>query len=249
MLAKRVIPVMLVRGNQLVKGRQFKSWRSVGIAEQAERIYARRGVDELVILDIGATPAGTGPDLELVRRLTDGNFCPIAVGGGVRTVEDVRALLNAGADKVVIGTQAIESWGLIKSLASKFGSQAICVSLDYTEKWVKTHCGTKLQGSFGCDVVKYAKLMRDCGAGEILLNSIDRDGMMAGYDLATIKLVSAAADIPVIASGGCGTYEHMHEAILAGADAVASGAMFQFGDETPKEAAEYLIGKGIVCRT
>lgn len=247
MLTKRIIPVLLVRGHQLVKGRKFNSWRSVGAAEQAARIYARRGADELVILDIEATPAHRGPDFNMVARMTDGNFCPVSVGGGVSSVDDVRALLSAGADKVMIGTAAMETENLVRDCAAMFGSQAICVAIDYVFDAVITMCGKKIH--FGVDVVEYACEMEHAGAGEILLTSINMDGLMDGYDLAMIRSVTSAVDIPVIAAGGCGTYEHMFEAIKAGADAVAAGSMFLFTDATPASAAAYLNDRGIKCRT
>lgn len=251
MLAKRIIPTLLVRGHQLVKGKQFKSWRSVGVAEQAARIYAQRGADELVILDIAATPAGSGPDFAMVERMTAGNFCPVSVGGGVRTVEDVRRLLLAGADKVVINT----AYQIIKKCAAKYGSQAICASIDYRSDkgTVYVACGERTPLVFDESAfptaVEWAEAAEADGAGEILLTSIDRDGMMGGYDLDMIRAVSAAVDIPVIAAGGCGSYEHMFEALQAGADAVAASSLFLFTDTTPAGAAEYLTAKGIVCRT
>ena len=253
MLAKRIIPTLLVRGQQLVKGKQFKSWRSVGHAEQAARIYAQRGVDELVILDIAATPEGRDPDFEMVKRMTDGNFCPVSVGGGVRTVEDVRQLLASGADKVVIGTAAL-SWSFIRKCAEKFGNQAICVSIDMLRngKVGKYPCQQNMdkfpRGGTNWKSISFAKRMQQSGAGEILLQSVERDGMMQGYDLEMIKAVSSAVDIPVIASGGCGSYEDMYLAIQAGADAVAASSLFLFTDCTPRGAAEYLSSRGVTCR-
>ncbi len=182
----------------------------------------------------------------MVERMTEGNFCPVSVGGGVRTVEDVRNLLNAGADKVVIGTHAFYNQHLIRECAEKYGSQAICVSIDYSHEVVRLHGGAFMAGL--AHPITFAQCMEGAGAGEILLTSIDRDGMMEGYDLDMIRAVSAAVSIPVIASGGCGTYENMYEAIQAGADAVAAGSMFLFTDATPAGAAEYLAGRGIPCR-
>ncbi len=247
MLTKRIIPTLLVRGHQLVKGKQFQSWRSVGLAEQAARIYARRGVDELCLLDIAATPEGRGPDFAMVERMTDGNFCPVSVGGGVRSVEDVRNLLNAGADKVVVNTAVFSDRELLSDMCSRYGSQAICVSIDYFGYRLATHCGV-IHDTSPDSVVNQAREVQALGGGEILLQSIAHDGMMQGYDLAMIRAVTAAVSIPVIASGGCGTYEHMYEAIQAGADAVAAGSMFLFTDATPAGAAEYLAGKGVPCR-
>lgn len=231
MLAVRIIPTLLYRGATLVKGRQFRSWRSVGHVQQAARIHAMRGVDELCCLDIGATPEGRGPDFDLVEKLTDGNFCPVTVGGGVRTVEDVKLLLRAGADKVCIKS----AYWSIPEFARAFGSQAIVAAVDYIDSYRDVG-------------IRNAMAMEQGGAGEILLTSIDREGTMEGYDLDTIKAVSEAVSIPVIAHGGCGTYAHMLEAIQAGASAVAAGAMFQFSDNTPKGAAEYLAAKGIEVR-
>lgn len=246
MLSKRIIPVLLVRGHQLVKGRQFNSWRSVGVAEQAARIYAKRGADELVILDISATPAGRGPDFAMVERMTAGNFCPVSVGGGVRTVEDMRMLLAAGADKVVINTAAFDL-PTLKNAAGKFGRQALCVSIDHDEHGeAVVRCG---EICTAMKAVEWTALAASAGAGEILLTSIDRDGMMGGYDLEMIRAVSSVIDIPVIASGGCGSYEHMFEALQAGADAVAASSLFLFTDAVPAGAAEYLTAKGVVCRT
>lgn len=231
MLAKRVIPTLLVRGNALVKGRQFQSWRNVGVAEQAARIHAMRGVDEMVILDIGATPEGRGPNLDLVRKLTEGNFAPIAVGGGVKTLKDVRDLLNAGADKVSICTAL--SAKFIGEASSRFGKQAIVAAIDVLDS----------EG-----IVEYAMEVERWGAGEILLTSIGLEGMMIGYDLELIKAVSEAVEIPVIAHGGCGTPQHAFDAIQAGASAVGIGAMFQFSDETPRSVAQYLHKNGVEVR-
>lgn len=247
MLAKRVIPTLLVRGRQLVKGRQFNAWRSVGLASQAVRIHQARGVDELVLLDITATAEGRGPDLDLVRELSEVLFCPLAVGGGVRSLADVKALLRAGADKVVVGTAAVEDWTLVRKFADTVGSQAIVVSVDVAGGKVYSHCG-KTPADMGGDAVRFAQFCAKEGAGEILLTSIEREGTMQGYDLGLIRSVSRAVTIPVIAHGGSGTYEHMREAIEAGASAVAAGAMFQFSDATPRGAAEYLAEHGIEAR-
>jgi cyclase len=245
MLAKRIIPTLLTKGRQLVKGRCFDSWRSVGLAAQAVRIHQQRGVDELALMDITATAEGRGPDLNLIEELTAKCFMPLAVAGGIRTVEDVRNLLSAGADKAIIGTAAHENPRLLSEITNKVGSQAICVAIDVKAGTVWTHSGTK---NTGIDPLTYAVLAEKNGAGEILLTSIDLDGTMKGYDLDLIGKISHALHIPVIASGGGGTYEDFHKAILAGADAVAGGAIFQFSDCTPKGAAEYLQRKGIEVR-
>lgn len=234
-LAVRVIPTLLCRGRTLVKGKQFNSWRSVGVVAQAVRIYQARGVDELVLLDIGATPEGRGPDLQLVEELTAGCFMPLAVGGGVRTVEQIHDLLRAGADKVVVRSAGV---AFVEKAAKVVGCQAIVAALDV--------CG--LTGPNGFDWIAAAQRWADAGAGEIMLTRMDREGTLEGYDLELINKVSAAVDVPVIAHGGCGTYEHMHQAIQAGASAVAAGAMFQFTDATPRGAVEYLARKGVEVR-
>jgi cyclase len=231
MLAKRIIPTLLTRGRQLVKGRCFDSWRSVGLAAQAVRIHQQRGVDELALMDITATAEGRGPDLNLIEELTAKCFMPLAVAGGIRAVVDVRNLLSAGADKAIIGTAAHENPRLLSEIADKVGSQAICVAIDIKAGTVWTHSGTK---DTGMDPLTYAALAEKNGAGELLLTSIERDGTMEGYDLALVAKIAYSVHIPVIAAGGCGTYQHMLEAIEAGADAVAAGAMFQFSDQTQR---------------
>lgn len=249
MLATRIIPTLLYRGDTLVKGQQFNAWRSVGHVQQAARIHALRGVDELCILDIGATPEGREPDFGLVERLTDGNFCPIAVGGGARRIGDIQRLLRAGADKVVIGTAGYNDCVLLANITAKVGSQAIVLAIDYRAGRIVTNCGSTTHDTVpGKGIVDQAVAAEMLGVGEILLTSIDREGMMQGYDLATIKAVAGAVNIPVIAHGGAGNYQHMLEAIQAGASAVAAGAMFQFTWQTPRGAAEYLHGKGIEVR-
>ena len=237
-LAVRVIPTMLCRGRQLVKGKQFNAWRSVGLVAQAVRIHQQRGVDELVLLDIAATAEGRGPDLALIEELSEVLFCPLAVGGGVRTVEDVRALLRAGADKVVIRSGGTD---LVRQVAETVGRQAIVAAIDVPGTEVMVH-EDKDQWR------RCARHWQDAGAGELLVTRMGREGMMQGYDLELIYEMSHAVGIPVIAHGGAGTYEHMREAINAGASAVAAGAMFQFTEHTPRGAAEYLQARGIETR-
>ena len=232
MLCKRIIPTMLVRGRTLVKGERFNGWRSIGHALQAARIHASRGVDELCILDISATAEGRGPDLDMVRELSEGCFIPITVGGGIRSLEHIDELLRAGADKVCIRSGR----GVIPEASQHFGRQAIVYSLDYVSDATPE------------SVAEAARNFESLGAGEILLQAMDRDGVMTGYDLDTVRKVSAAVDIPVIASGGCGSYEHMLQAFQAGADACAAGAMFAFTDQTPKGAARFLKSKGLEVR-
>jgi cyclase len=245
MLAKRVIPTMLVKGRTLVKGQKFAGDRSVGHAKQAAMVNARRGVDELCILDIAATAEGRGPDLGLITELSEGVFIPITVGGGVRTIPQIDELLRAGADKIAICTAAQEKPDFIRRASDRFGAQALVGCVDVRGGFATVRCGGVVM-SF--DAVAWAKRLVDDGVGEILLTCVDRDGTMEGYDLELIKAVSEAVDVPVIASGGCAGYADMVLAIRAGADAVAAGALFQFSDCTPKGAAMYLRGEGMEAR-
>lgn len=242
MLAIRIIPTMLHRRGTLVKGIGFDSWRSVGYIQQAAEIHARRGVDELIILDIGATPSATEPDYAMVASITHNAFIPITVGGGVSKLEHVRQLLLAGADKVSINS----AYELIPEASSRYGSQAIVASVDVKDGQVVTHCGSKPTGA---DPVLWAMQLERMGAGEILLCNVKRDGTMQGYDLDLIRRVADAVGIPVVASGGCSGYDDMYHAIKAGASAVAAGALFIFEDATPRGAAEYLKEKGMEVRT
>jgi cyclase len=244
MLAKRVIPTMLVRGRTLVKGRQFAGDRSIGHVLQAARVHATRGVDELCILDIAATVERRGPDLEMVRELSDGCFIPITVGGGVRSLGDIDDLLRAGADKVAIRTAAWPQ-GLIERASARFGSQAIVVAIDVRHGLVHTAIDVHLvQGG----PAQAARDMQDAGAGEILLQDIERDGTMNGYNVELVREVSNAVSVPVIASGGCSSYADMVSAFKAGADACAVGALFAFTDATPRGAAQFLKRNHIEVR-
>lgn len=254
MLARRVIPVVLARGQQAVKGKGFDSWRSVGQLRQAIRVYEMRQVDEVILLDIGATPEGRGPNIEFVREFTSEWFSPVCVGGGVSTIDHFRDLLHNGADKVAINTAAVETSELINEAAEKFGRQAVVVSIDVmshnvdtksVSAQVMTHCGKRPTGR---DPVDWARIVDQRGAGEILLNCIERDGTMQGYDLDLIRAVSSAVSIPVIACGGAGSYEDLRLALEAGAHAVAASALWHFTDATPAGAAEYLASYGIPVR-
>lgn len=242
MLAKRIIPTLLARGDKLVKGERFDSWRTVGVVEQAFRIHQARAVDEICLLDVAATPEGRGPDFDSIERLTASCFSPVTVGGGVRSVEDVRRLLTIGADKVSICTGGPR---LVNEIANRFGSQAVVAVTDVKDGYAMVRCGTTVTRQ---PAVGWAVCCETHGAGEILLTSVDRDGTMQGYDLDLIRAVSEAVSIPVIASGGCGTPQHALEAIQAGASAVAIGAMFLFSDETPKSVAAYLNQHGVEVR-
>ena len=244
-LAARVIPVLLQRGTSLVKGEGFASWRSVGHTLQAAKIHAARKVDELIYLDIGASPSGKHPNFDLIVKMTEEFFSPITVGGGIRSIGDVERLLKySGADKVSISTAVVERPEFIDAIVSRFGSQALVVCIDYHQT-VTVCCGTVVTT---LDVIEWAKEVADRGAGEIMLNCTYLDGTMKGYDLKTIEQVSRAVSVPVIACGGAGSYKDMEKALKAGASAVAAGAMFQFSDQTPRGACEYLDSRGFEVR-
>lgn len=242
-LATRIIPVLLNKGGTLVKGRGFHHGRVVGHTLQAIRIYQGRNVDELVYLDVIGNERG--PDLPLISQFASECFMPLTVGGGVRSVEDFRALLHAGADKVAINTAAVEKPDLITQAAEKFGRQAVVVSLDVSCGKVATRAGRQITD---LDPVAWSQQVARLGAGEILLNSVERDGTLQGYDLDLVSRVSTAVSIPVVACGGAGTYEHLRQGLAAGAHAVAAGALWSFTDATPAGAADYLANHGICVR-
>jgi cyclase len=251
-LKVRVVPTLLHKGFGLVKGVQFDSRRAVGSPMQAVKVYNLRNVDELVFLDVTATTEGRGPDLDLIDDLADDCFMPFAVGGGVSSVEDVRDLLSVGADKVIIGSAAIERPAIVREASERFGAQCVVVSIDTRRSGPDGAAGVFVRsGSLatGRDPVEVAREMEALGAGELLVQSIDRDGLMNGYDVGTVRRVADAVTIPVVASGGAGTFEHMVEVLRdGGASAVAAAAMFHFTEQTPMEAKQYLAGHGIPVR-
>jgi cyclase len=245
-LKVRVIPTMLHKGFGLVKGVQFDSRRAVGSPMQAVKVYNLRNVDELVFLDVTASNEGRGPDLDLVDDLADECFMPFAVGGGVSSVDDVRDLLSVGADKVVIGTAALERPEIVRDASDRFGAQCVVVSIDTRDGEVFVRSGAVATGRDAADV---AREMETLGAGELLVQSIDRDGVMNGYDVGTVRRVADAVRVPVVASGGAGTFEDMVAALRdGGASAVAAGAMFHFTEQTPMEAKQYLGEQGFPVR-
>ena len=251
MLKTRVIPTLLFKDVGLVKGVAFESWRRVGPALQAIRVYSMREVDELIFLDITATANQRGPDLQQIDDLADECFMPLTVGGGVRSIEDIRDLLSVGADKVAINTAALHNPDIIREGAEQFGSQCIVVSIDFRRHpdghaEVFSSCGSHPTGR---TPVEWACEVESLGAGEILLTSIERDGTMEGYELDVIREVTDAVSIPVIASGGAGNYEHMSSAILqGGAAAIAAASIFHFTEQTPREAKLHLQERGINVR-
>jgi imidazole glycerol-phosphate synthase subunit HisF len=251
MLKTRIIPTLLYKDFGLVKGVRFDSRRAVGSAMQAIKVYNLRGVDELVFVDVTATLQGRSPDLELIDELADDCFMPLTVGGGVRTLDDVRGLLAMGADKVCIGSAAVATPELVREASKRFGAQCVVVSVDVRRDAdgapvVWTRSGTQ---DTGRHPVELARELEALGAGEVLLQSIDRDGTMEGYDVELIRDVSAAVGVPVIASGGCGSYEDMAAALLeGGASAVAAASIFHYTERTPREAKDHLATRGIAVR-
>jgi len=251
MVKIRVLPTLLFKDLGLVKGVSFDSWRRVGSAMQAIKVYNLREVDEVIFLDIAATQEGRPPDFELVDELADECFMPLTVGGGVRTLEHVRRLLQVGADKVAVNTAAVETPALVSEIAETFGSQCVVVSIDFKRLpggrcAVFTHSGTRATDK---DPVEFAQEMEARGAGEILLTSIERDGTMSGYDLEVVRRLSNAVTIPVICSGGAGNYDHMVAAVQEGcASAVAAASIFHFTQQTPLEAKRHMHDHGIAVR-
>ena len=251
MLKVRVIPTLLWKNVGLVKGVGFDSWRRVGTVLPAIKVYNTRDVDELILLDISATPENRPPDIDGLEEVASDCFVPLTVGGGVRSVENVRDLLLAGADKVCINTALYEDAGLLPNAAGRFGSQCIVAGLDARRLpdgryECYSHCGTRATGH---EAAEWARALEKHGAGEILVTSIERDGSMLGYDIELIQKVASAVRVPVIASGGAGKAEHM-EQVLSGtrASAVAAASIFHFTEQTPLEIKHYLKDKGVRVR-
>ena len=250
MLKVRVIPTLLWKDYGLVKGAGFDSWRRVGPVLPAIRVYNSREVDELVLVDITATVQNHEPDAETIADFSDNCFVPLTVGGGIATLAQIVALLHAGADKVSINSAAFSSPKLIDQAAARFGAQCIVASIDARRVdagWVCcSHSGSRATER---TPVEWARELVSRGAGEILLTSVDRDGTMTGYDLALVEAVSSAVDVPVIASGGAGSYAHMVAAVKdAGASAVAAASIFHFTEQTPAGAKQALEAAGIPVR-
>ncbi len=251
MLKVRVIPTLLWKDVGLVKGVRFDSWRRVGSVLPAIKVYNSRDVDELVLVDITASSAGRSPDHESVADFADECSVPLTVGGGICEHDQIVALLRAGADKVALNSALFERPALVDDGARQFGSQCVVASVDVRRDAAGglrclSHSGTR---DTGRDPVQWARELADRGAGEILLTSVDRDGTMTGYDLDLISRVAAAVAIPVIASGGAGTYQHMVDAVRqAGASAVAAASMFHFTEQTPAAAKAAMHAAGIPVR-
>lgn len=250
MLKVRVIPTLLWKDFGLVKGVRFDSWRRVGAVLPAIKVYNARDVDELVLVDITASGDERSPDHESVADFADECSVPLTVGGGIRDHEEIVRLLHAGADKVSLNTALFERPQLVDDAARQFGSQCVVASIDVRrgdDGAVRclSHSGTRETGR---TPVEWARELADRGAGEILLTSVDRDGTMSGYDLDLIAHVAAAVAVPVIASGGAGTYQHLVDAVQRGASAVAAASMFHFTEQTPAGAKAAMHAAGIPVR-
>jgi len=246
----RVIPCLDVDGGRVVKGVNFRELRDAGDPVELAAFYDAEGADELTFLDITASSGGRDTMYDVVRRTAEQVFIPLTVGGGVRKVEDVRRLLNAGADKVSINTAAVQNPELVREASSVVGCQCIVVAIDAKRSgssWeVFTHGGRRASG---LDAVDWARRMEAAGAGEILLTSMDRDGTRDGFDLPLTRAVADAVGVPVIASGGVGKLEHMAEGVLEGrADAVLAASVFHFGDFSVRQAKEHMRSCGIEVR-
>jgi len=250
-LAKRIIPCLDVDKGRVVKGVQFLDIRDAGDPVEVAKRYDEQGADEITFLDITASHEGRDTTLKTVERMASQVFVPLTVGGGIRKLEDIRNLLNAGADKVSINSAAVTNPEFVQEASQRFGSQCIVVAIDAKRvgvgRWdIFTHGGRK---DTGIDAVAWAIKMAEYGAGEILLTSMDADGTKNGYDLGVVRAVSDAVNVPVIASGGVGNLQHLADGILQGrADAVLAASIFHFGEYTVPQAKAFLSAQGIVMR-
>jgi cyclase len=255
MFKVRVIPCLDVKDGRVVKGVNFVSLRDAGDPVEAAIAYDAAGADELTFLDITASHENRGIILDVVQRTAEACFMPVTVGGGVRSVEDIRALLKSGADKVSINTAAVNRREFVREAAEKFGDQCIVVAIDAKrvskpgekDRWdIFTHGG---RNPTGLDAVEYAQEVVRLGAGEILLTSMDRDGTRSGFDIALTRAVSDSVSVPVIASGGVGTLDHLVEGVREGhASAVLAASIFHFGEHSVREAKEYMARAGLPMR-
>lgn len=251
MLSKRIIPCLDVKDGRVVKGVNFVNLRDAGDPVEIARKYSDEGADEICFLDITASHEERKTMIDVVERTAAEVFVPLTVGGGVRTIEDVRQMLLAGADKVSINTAAVNDPDFVKRASGRFGSQCIVVAIDARRvsegKWeVYTHGG---RNPTGIDALEWAKKMEEYGAGEILLTSMDKDGTKSGYDIPLTRAVSRTVSVPVIASGGAGSLDHLSEGVSDGeADAVLVASIFHYGEHTIRDAKEFMSSKGISVR-
>jgi cyclase len=250
MLTKRIIPCLDVKAGRVVKGVQFQNLADVGDPPELARRYELEGADEIVFLDITATIEARKTMHEIARRTAERLFIPLTIGGGIRTYEDVKATLRAGADKISLNTAAVQKPEVITEASRDFGAQCVVIAIDTKREAgghrVYTHAGSK---PTGLDTIAWAKRVAELGAGEILLTSIDADGTTNGYDLEVTAAVAEAVPIPVIASGGCGSADHILDVLTKGkADAALAASIFHYGTTTVKAVKDYLRGKGLLIR-
>ena len=254
MLTKRIIPCLDVKNGRVVKGTHFVNLKDTGDPVEVASFYSREGADEIVFLDITASLEKRRTMLKVVQKTAECTFIPLSVGGGIRTIEDIRDLLKSGADKVSLNTAAVEKPSLIKRAAKEFGSQCIIVAVDVKRSMVNTDKRWEVfvyggRKSTGIDVFKWVKEVEQLGAGEILLTSMDADGTKEGYDLELTCMVSEMVNIPVIASGGAGNLDHIYDVLSKGkADAALAASIFHYRKYTIRELKEYLKEKGIAIR-
>ena len=249
MLKNRIIPCLDVKNGRVVKGINFVDLKDAGDPVEQAKIYSDGGADEICFLDITASNENRKTIYDVVEKTSKNCFVPLTVGGGVRSVEDINKLLNCGADKVSINTAAVKNPNVVEESAKKFGSQCIVVAIDAKkngESWeIFTHGG---RNSTGINAIEFALKMENCGAGELLVTSMDKDGTQSGYDIELMKIISSNVNIPVIASGGVGTLDHLAEGIKSGASAVLAASIFHYGTYSVKEAKQYLASKDIPVR-
>jgi cyclase len=250
MLKNRIIPCLDVKNGRVVKGINFVDLKDAGDPVEQAKIYSEGGADEICFLDITASNENRKTIFDVIKRTSENCFVPLTVGGGVRSLEDINKLLVSGADKVSINTAAVDNQNLIKESSKKFGSQCVVVAIDAKQKnnrWeIYTHGG---RTETGIDALDFAKKMEDSGAGELLITSMDRDGTQKGYDIELISEIEKNVNIPIIASGGVGTLEHLFEGIKYGkASAVLAASIFHYGTHSIQEAKQYLDSKGIPVR-
>lgn len=251
MLTKRIIPCLDVKDGKVVKGINFKNLKDIGSPPELAKAYEAQGADEVTFLDISASLESRGTLLDIVSETAKSLFVPLCVGGGIRTFEDMRDALNAGADKVSVNSAAVSNPGMITECAERFGRQCVIVAIDAKKvdenKWtVWTHGGTK---DTGMDVIDWAKKVEELGAGEILLTSMDADGVKTGYDIPLTAAVADAVSIPVIASGGCGSIEHIYEVFTkTNAAAALAASIFHYNECTVADVKQYLKERGVAVR-
>ncbi len=249
MLKKRIIPCLDVKNGRVVKGINFVDLKDAGDPVEQAKIYSDGGADEICFLDITASNENRDTIYDVVERTSKNCFVPLTVGGGVRSIEDINKLLNCGADKVSINTAAVQNSKVVEESSKKFGSQCIVVAIDAKkngENWeIFTHGG---RNPTGIDAIHFANKMEESGAGELLVTSMDKDGTQSGYDIDLMKKISSNVNIPVIASGGVGTLDHLAEGISAGASAVLAASIFHYGTYSVQEAKQYLASKDIPVR-